>query len=168
LLTGEDLQALVAQLDASDLDEFEVQIRDMTVVLRRHGAGGWTKEAVVTRHPRVFGEPAPDPVDPGPIVGTHALDGGQTPVASAVDEANRSAVYPPLLGTFYRAPSPDAPSFVEVGDVVTPDTVVGIVETMKMMNSVPAGVAGTVVEIVKGNAEFTDSGDVLMWIETTQ
>jgi acetyl-CoA carboxylase biotin carboxyl carrier protein len=71
----------------------------------------------------------------------------------------------PLLGTFYRAPQPGAPPFVEVGSRVEPDTVVGIVETMKLMNSVCAGTLGTVVEICVKNAEFVDAAAVLMFIE---
>lgn len=163
MLSAEELQALVDRLDSSELDEFEVQINDMTVVLRRHGAGGWTREAVVTRHPHVFGSPKPDPTAPGPIP-TARMD-APTSLAEVDVAHGRVAVHPPLLGTFYRAPSPDADPFVQVGDAVEPDTVVGIVETMKMMNSVHAGSAGVVAEFVKGDGEFSDSDDVLMWIE---
>jgi acetyl-CoA carboxylase biotin carboxyl carrier protein len=74
------------------------------------------------------------------------------------------AVRTPLPGTFYRAPMPGAPPFVEPGSPVEPDTVVGIVETMKLMNSVSAGVAGTVAEILVGNAEFAERDTVLMVI----
>jgi acetyl-CoA carboxylase biotin carboxyl carrier protein len=71
----------------------------------------------------------------------------------------------PLPGTFYRAPRPGAAAFVEVGRRVGADDVVGIVETMKLMNSVPAGVAGTVAEICLGNGEFAALGATLMRIE---
>jgi acetyl-CoA carboxylase biotin carboxyl carrier protein len=70
----------------------------------------------------------------------------------------------PLPGTFFRAPTPGAPPFVEVGSRVEPDTVVGIVETMKLMNSVAAGAGGTVAEILLGNAEFAERDAVLMRI----
>ena len=74
------------------------------------------------------------------------------------------AVRAPLPGTFYRAPRPGAAPFVEVGTRVSADTVIGIVETMKLMNSVPAGVAGTVAEICLANAEFAAHGATLMRI----
>jgi biotin carboxyl carrier protein len=74
------------------------------------------------------------------------------------------AVRAPLPGTFYRAPRPGAAPFVEVGSRVDPDTVVGIVETMKLMNSVTAGVAGAVAEICLGNAEFAAHGATLLRI----
>ena len=89
----------------------------------------------------------------------------RAPVEEAVGEAEAGsggadtggelvAVRAPLPGTFYRAPRPGAAPFVEVGSRVDPGTVVGIVETMKLMNSVTAGVAGAVAEICLGNAEF--------------
>jgi len=74
------------------------------------------------------------------------------------------AVRAPLPGTFYRAPRPGAAPFVEVGSRVDPSTVVGIVETMKLMNSVTAGVAGAVAEICLGNAEFAAHGATLLRI----
>jgi acetyl-CoA carboxylase biotin carboxyl carrier protein len=67
----------------------------------------------------------------------------------------------PMLGTFYRAESPGEAPFVEVGSRVGADTTVGIIEVMKMMNSVPAGVAGTIVEVCLENAEVVESGDPL-------
>jgi biotin carboxyl carrier protein len=97
------------------------------------------------------------------------------PVGRAVGEAEAGnggadagrelvAVRAPLPGTFYRAPRPGAAPFVEVGSRVDPGTVVGIVETMKLMNSVTAGVAGAVAEICLGNAEFAAHGATLLRI----
>jgi acetyl-CoA carboxylase biotin carboxyl carrier protein len=70
-----------------------------------------------------------------------------------------------LPGTFYRAPRPGAAPFVEVGDEVREDTVVAIVETMKLMNSVHAGTRGRVTEICVENAEPVGQAATLMWIE---
>jgi acetyl-CoA carboxylase biotin carboxyl carrier protein len=79
-------------------------------------------------------------------------------------EAGLVAVRAPLPGTFYRAPRPGAPPFVEVGSQVSSDTVIGIVETMKLMNSVSAGVAGAVAQICVANAEFAAQGTTLLLI----
>jgi len=87
--------------------------------------------------------------------------------AGEVGEGAKRELVPvraPLPGTFYRAPRPGAAPFVEVGSPVSADTVVGIVETMKLMNSVPAGVGGTVAEICLGNAEFAAHGATLLRI----
>jgi acetyl-CoA carboxylase biotin carboxyl carrier protein len=78
------------------------------------------------------------------------------------------AVRAPLPGTFYRAPRPGAAPFVEVGSRVGADTVIGIVETMKLMNSVPAGVAGVVAEFCVANAELAAQGAVLLRIRADQ
>jgi acetyl-CoA carboxylase biotin carboxyl carrier protein len=71
----------------------------------------------------------------------------------------------PLPGTFYRAPRPGAPPFVEIGDVVGADTVIAIIETMKLMNSVHAGTPGRVARILVGNGEFAPVGAALLLIQ---
>jgi len=68
----------------------------------------------------------------------------------------------PLLGVFYRAPKPGEPPFVEIGTKVSADAVVGIVEVMKLMNSVRVGVAGEVVEILAENGALVEYGEVLL------
>jgi len=69
-----------------------------------------------------------------------------------------------MLGTFYRAQAPGAPPFVDVGTRVEPDTVVCLIEVMKMMNSVPAGVIGTIVEVCAENAELVENGAPLFQV----
>lgn len=71
----------------------------------------------------------------------------------------------PMLGTFYRAEAPGAKPFVEVGSRVEPDTIVCIIEVMKMMNSVPAGVSGEIVEICSQNAELVEFGAPLFRVQ---
>jgi acetyl-CoA carboxylase biotin carboxyl carrier protein len=88
-----------------------------------------------------------------------ALPASEPPDPAAVD--GLVAIEAPLLGTFYRAEAPGAPPFVEVGSRVEPDTVVCIIEVMKMMNSVPAGVAGTIVEVCEENAQPVEYGQQL-------
>jgi biotin carboxyl carrier protein len=98
---------------------------------------------------------------------TEAGVGGQDARQGASEvDAHLVAVRAPLPGTFYRAPRPGAAPFVEMGSRVGTDTVVGIVETMKLFNSVTAGAAGTVAEICLGNAQFADRGATLLRIRT--
>ena len=84
------------------------------------------------------------------------------------EDAGLVAVRAPLPGTFYRAPRPGAAPFVEVGSQVDADTVIGIVETMKLMNSVHAGVAGVVAGFCVANAEFATQGAELLRIRADQ
>jgi acetyl-CoA carboxylase biotin carboxyl carrier protein len=151
-LTPDDVRDVLRALDSSGLDELHLELADLTLTVRREGATGWTAEQQVLRRPAVKhgAEPA-------------AAAGPERP-ASAVPEG-MVAVYPPLLGTFYRAPKPGTPPFVEVGDKVEEETVVGIVETMKMMTPVHAGVRGTVAEFRTGNGEFADADAVLLVVD---
>ncbi len=86
----------------------------------------------------------------------------ESAAASAEHVHDPDAVAAPLPGTFYHAPSPGAPPFVAVGDAVTEDTVIGIVETMKLMNPVHAGRSGTVAEMLVLNATMVAKGQPLI------
>src|SRR5690606_16678841 len=88
----------------------------------------------------------------------------QATAASGVTSAAAGAVEirSPIAGTFYRAPKPGADPFVEVGSRVEPGTVVAIVETMKLMNSIHAGAAGEIAEICAANGEFVEPATVLI------
>jgi acetyl-CoA carboxylase biotin carboxyl carrier protein len=79
--------------------------------------------------------------------------------------ADVNAVVAPMLGTFYRAPAPGAAPFIDVGSRVEPDTLVCIIEVMKMMNSVHAGVAGTITEVCVENGEAVEYGTPLFRVE---
>ena len=85
--------------------------------------------------------------------------------APVVASGGGSEVPAPLLGTFYHAPKPGAAPFVKVGDTVTEDSVIGIIEVMKLMNQVTAGIAGTVTEIVAANGALVEHGQPLLRIQ---
>ena len=95
--------------------------------------------------------------------------GGTAPDLEPVaDEPPRDGLHPivaPMLGVFYRAPAPGATPFVDVGAHVEESTVVCLIEVMKMMNAVPAGVAGTIVEVCAVNAEAVEYGETLFRVE---
>lgn len=102
----------------------------------------------------------------------HVVRGGAVPAAVAaevepvLEEAGDGVtIEAPMLGTFYRAPAPGAPPFVDVGSTVEPETIVCIIEVMKMMNSVHAGVAGTIAEICVQNGEPVEYGSSLFRVE---
>jgi acetyl-CoA carboxylase biotin carboxyl carrier protein len=161
-LTNEDVAEILALLDSLPYNEFDLQTPRFRLTLRRAPDGAWTQESQVLSDPRISVTVAPDP---GPGAG-EAAGAGEIISASetADDGATLVAVAAPLPGTFYRAPRPGAAPFVEVGDMVSEDTVVAIVETMKLMNSVPAGARGRVTEIRLANAEPVAQGVTLMLI----
>jgi acetyl-CoA carboxylase biotin carboxyl carrier protein len=151
-LTPDDVRDVMRVLDSSGLDELHLELDNLTLTVRREGASGWTAEQQVLRRPVVEGGPEP------------AGELEKRAPRAAVPEG-LVAVHPPLLGTFYRAPKPGAPPFVDVGDRVDEDAVVGIVETMKMMTPVHAGVRGTVMEFRTDNGDFADVDAVLLLVD---
>ncbi len=84
---------------------------------------------------------------------------------SDVQRANGATIDAPMLGTFYRAEAPGADPFVDIGTRVSADTTVCLIEVMKMMNSIPAGVEGTIVEVCAENAALVEFGQPLFRIE---
>ena len=151
-LTPEDVRDVLHALDSSGLDELHLELADLTLTVRREGAAGWTAEQQVLRRPVVEGHEEP-------------AVAAEAKAPQAVVPDGLVAVHPPLLGTFYRASKPGAPPFVDIGDRVDEETVVGIVETMKMMTPVHAGVRGTVVEFRIGNGDFARTDAVLLIVD---
>jgi acetyl-CoA carboxylase biotin carboxyl carrier protein len=147
-LTPEDVNEITAILDGSHFDRLDLKTSPLRLRVER-SAGGWTQAWSME--------------DDVGSVATAA------PFAAAAVDADipvgQVAVPAPLPGTFYRAPQPGAPPFVEVGAKVGPDTVVGIVETMKLMNPVHAGQSGTITAICIDNATMVDGGAVLMLVQ---
>jgi acetyl-CoA carboxylase biotin carboxyl carrier protein len=175
-LTNEDVADILALLDSLPYDELDLQTASFRLTLRRT-PDGWTQSTQSLASP----DPASAaPAGPLPAAApAPASVPGSVPAVTAASPAPQATHSPapatdgelvsvraPLPGTFYRAPRPGAEAFVEVGSEVGADTVVGIVETMKLMNSVTAGVSGTVAEFCVGNAEFAPQGAPLLRIRT--
>jgi acetyl-CoA carboxylase biotin carboxyl carrier protein len=142
-LTRDDIDDIIRMIDNSDFDSLKLEMGDLKLELNRRGAGAAAPAPAETAAPAAE---APAVAVAAPIV---ASGGG-------------SEVPAPLLGTFYHAPKPGAAPFIKLGDTVTPDTVIGIIEVMKLMNQVTAGVSGTVVEIVAPNGELVEHGQALI------
>jgi acetyl-CoA carboxylase biotin carboxyl carrier protein len=184
-LTNEDVADILALLDSLPYDEFDLETPRFRLTLRRT-PGGWTQSTEVHAAPQgaTSGEVVLGGATPGgpalgvkgplpPSIGgegtTTPADGEGSRGEDARDEdAGLVAVRAPLPGTFYRAPRPGAAPFAEVGSRVGADTVIGIVETMKLMNSVPAGVAGVVAEFCVANAELVAQGAALLRIRAAE
>lgn len=156
-----DIKKLLDALAASDTDEFTYETGDFKMSIKRA-----SEPVVVTRtEPAVASAPpaeapassAPAPTKPAPAA--------ETEPAPTESGDNLVEVIAPIVGTFYDAPAPDAPSYVKVGDRVEPGTVLCIIEAMKLMNEIEAEVAGTVAEILVRNEEPVEYGQPLFRIE---
>jgi acetyl-CoA carboxylase biotin carboxyl carrier protein len=78
---------------------------------------------------------------------------------------SEKSIQAPFPGVFYHRPDPDSPPFVEVGQEVQPDTIVGVMEVMKMFHELPAGIAGTIASFAAGNAQAVSAGEDLVILE---
>ncbi len=167
-LTNEDVADVLALLDSLPYDELDLQTTRFRLILRRT-PDGWTQSAQVLSAPNPIATTTDDAGQAragqtGEVSGAGGVEGEAGGARAGGARAGLVAVRAPRPGTFYRAPRPGAPPFVEVGSQVSADTVIGIVETMKLMNSVPADAAGTVAEICVANAEFAAQGTTLLLI----
>jgi acetyl-CoA carboxylase biotin carboxyl carrier protein len=148
-LSAADVAEIMRLVEESSFDELILEVDGMKLCLRR-GAGVESAQ-VQSASPVSAAAVAPAPVASAP------------PQASPASlDPNVRDVPSPLLGTFYRAPKPGAPPFVEVGSMVEEDTVVAIIEVMKLMNTVRAGVRGPVVEILGRDGVLVEYGETLL------
>ena len=159
-LNNDDVQDILQLLNTTSFHEFNLQTDRFKLSLRRSAEDEWTRAEQELSAPNML-QPATG--NSAPAVAA-CKSAAASKSAAAVAEG-LAEVRTPLLGTFYRSPKPGSPAFVEVGSRVEAETVVAIVETMKLMNSVYAGVSGTVVEICLADAEFADHDAVLMRVQ---
>jgi acetyl-CoA carboxylase biotin carboxyl carrier protein len=135
-LTDDDVREILRIIDDADLAELRIETKEFSLYVRR-GAG--REDA----SPRSAEQLTPQEANANGSVTIEA----------------------PMLGTFYRSESSGAPPFVQPGSEVGPETIVCIIEVMKMMNSVPAGVSGVVTEVVAENAELVEYGAPLFRVQ---
>ncbi len=149
-MTLDEIRQLVDLVQQSAIAELEIRRGDDTIRIVHH-------------HPQpsaaaVGAAYAPPPAAPAPT----APSDEATPSAPRTDLHELKA---PMVGTFYRAPSPESPPYVEIGDRVTEGQTVCIIEAMKLMNEIPADRSGTVVEIAVENSDPVEYGQALIRIK---
>jgi len=150
-LSDDDVREILRLIDESELDELRIETADFKLHVLRGGRAARPKEA---------GAPTKEAASKEPAEGAPAAS------ASAAAASNGArTIEAPMLGTFYRAQAPGADPFVEVGTEVDPGTVVCLIEVMKMMNSIEAGVAGTIVEVCAENAQIVQYGEPLFRVD---
>ena len=155
-LSEDDVLHILKLIDESKFDYFQLEVGELKITVSKGD-------------PIPIAGAAPQPV---------ALNAAPSAAASAKPEAAPPAAKPaatipegmvpitaPLLGTFYVAPEPGAPPFVNVGQQITEDTTVGLIEVMKVFNSVRATVKGTIVEVVAQNGQFVEFGQPLFIVK---
>jgi acetyl-CoA carboxylase biotin carboxyl carrier protein len=138
-LSYEEVLRIVELVKTTRFSEFRLKVGEIEVELRRSNGAAPPEQVAAVESTGAPGKERQFP--PGSVL-----------------------VRAPMVGTFYRAPAPGAPPFVEAGQHVAPDTTVGIIEVMKLMNSIAAEARGVVEEILASNGSHVEHGEVLMVI----
>jgi acetyl-CoA carboxylase biotin carboxyl carrier protein len=145
-----DIKAIIDLMRKNSLSEFELEKQDFKIKLKR----GTTQPSIPAEESsQPYGLPAPAPAPlalPLPAA---------APAASSLLE-----IKCPMIGTFYRAPSPESADYVEIGTEVTPETVVCLIEAMKVMNEIKAEAKGIITQILVENAKPVEFGQPLFTI----
>ncbi|MBN1863653.1 MAG: acetyl-CoA carboxylase biotin carboxyl carrier protein [Victivallales bacterium] len=143
----EEIRAIVNLMSDHDLTEFKIEAEEMRLCIRRG------HEQVLSGMPHGYSLPAAPPAAAPTLQ-----------ESKSADEEMAETIDSPIVGTFYAASAPDQPAFVSVGTKVTPDTVVCIIEAMKVMNEIKAEKSGTIKKILVENAHAVEFGQPLFVI----
>jgi len=165
-----EIKSIIDLMTRNGLTEFELEKGDVKLRVKRGPNGEWTSSSAP-----VAGAPIPvmvaaapaAPVAAAPAVAAAAPAPAATPATAAAPAAAAAAgsqIVSPMVGTFYRSPSPDSPPYIEVGQEVNEETVVCIIEAMKVMNEIKAEVSGVIVEVLAQNGKPVEFGKPLFSI----
>jgi acetyl-CoA carboxylase biotin carboxyl carrier protein len=152
----EEIKQIIALMKRNELTEFELEREGGKIRIKRGPNGSASSDTAVI----------PMPMQAAPIMVAPAA--AAAPVAApAAPAADTVEIKSPMVGTFYRAPSPEAAPFVEVGTAVNEETVVCIIEAMKVMNEIKAEVKGVITEVLLENAKALEFGQPLFRVRKT-
>lgn len=158
------IKQIIDLMKRSELSEFEFEEEGFKIKIKR-GSGG---QPIITSAP-LSGHHLPAPSAPlETLAPAPRASGSAAPASSSgADEAGFAYVKSPMVGTFYRSPSPENPAFVEANTKVEEKTVVCIIEAMKIMNEIQAETKGTIVEILVENGQPVEYGQRLFKVKLT-
>jgi acetyl-CoA carboxylase biotin carboxyl carrier protein len=165
-LTEDDVLHILKLIDESKFDYFQLEVGELKITVSKGepiplASSPANAGVVPAAAPGVVAPPKATPAAPAPAA--------QSPTphfdAKAAAVEGLVPITAPLLGTFYVAPEPGAPPFVQVGAAITEDTTVGLIEVMKVFNSVRATVKGTVTQVVAQNGQFVEYGQTLFLVK---
>ena len=148
-LSHKDVQEILRLLEETDYRELTLETEHFTLKLQQDEEG-WTQQMNTVAS------------DKSAVTSTVASIDGNATIETAATEEGLLDIRAPMVGTFYNAPKPGADPFVEIGSNVNEDSVIAIIEVMKLMNSIPAGLNGENVEILVTDAQFVEKGQLLM------
>jgi len=151
-----DIQNLIKFVAKSGASEVKLEMEDVKITIKT--GTGKTETTIVQQ--------APMAVPQVPVVAPQAPAVAEAPaIAEKEDTSKYVEITSPIIGTFYRKPSPDKPTFVEVGDTVTPESVVCIIEAMKLFNEIESEVSGKIVKVLVEDGTPVEFGQPLFLVD---
>ena len=163
-LSEDDVLHILKLIDESKFDYFQLEVGELKITVSKGDPIPIGSPASQTASVSAPGPGAAAP-KPQPAPSSSAPTAGAAAAKPAAIPEGMLPITAPLLGTFYVAPEPGAPPFVKVGQQITEDTTVGLIEVMKVFNSVRAAVSGTIVEVVAQNGQFIEFGQTLFIVK---
>lgn len=168
MLKIQEIREIIKLIDSSSIDEFSLNEEGTKLKLKKNAG-----QVVVAEAPKAVAQAAAPVAAPAaaPAPKTEAApaapkaEAAPAPKAEVAADANLHKIVSPMVGTFYQSPSPDADVFVKVGDKVGEETVVCIVEAMKLFNEIEAEVTGEIVEILVKDGELVEYGQPLFLVK---
>ena len=152
-----DIKAIIDLMKKNSISEFELERQDFKIRLKRGAMGG----------PQNFEEGTGGYPVPGALPSTVVPMPVTPPASAGPTTGPELEIKAPMIGTFYRAPSPEAGNYVEIGTEVNPDTVVCIIEAMKVMNEIKAEAKGVITQLLVENAKPVEFGQPMFKIRPT-
>ena len=160
-----EIKELIRALDKSSITELTIKNENKEqVTIKKGGYVVSGEQAEFAPVAQVQAAPAPAQAE-APQAAPAAVESPKGAAAPVADDANLHKIVSPMVGTFYSAPSPDADAYVKVGDQVTDESIVCIVEAMKLMNELEAEVSGEIVEILVENGQLVEYGQPLFLVK---
>ncbi len=149
-----DIKAIIDLMKKNSISDFELEREDFKIRLKRAGLNGGAGGIAALEDAAIMALPASG-------VSAPVQQAAAPVVAAGGAKSNEVEIKSPMIGTFYRSPSPESGSFVEVGAEVNPDTVVCIIEAMKVMNEIKAEVKGVITQVLVENGKPVEFGQPL-------
>lgn len=170
MLRFHEIRELIRIFDRSSLTELEIKHDGFEIELKKESSAAKAEDFTQNSQlERSFNEEQAEPTsNPVVVQPVEELQAAQPQVAATptVPQENLHAIVSPMVGTFYAAPSPDASPYVQIGSKVNPESVVCIVEAMKLFNEIEAEVSGEIVQILVENGQLVEYGQPLFMVQT--
>ena len=155
----QEMRELIRLIDKSTINEFTYKNDDAKLTIKKDSGVTQVTEAPVETAPVA-------PVTPAPVAKAEPQKTQEEPTESVEDDAGIEEVVSPMVGTFYQKPSPENDPYVSIGDKVNDETIVCIVEAMKLFNEIEAELNGEIVEILVNDGDLVEYGQPLFKVKT--